>query len=238
MNLFYAPDLKSSQEQVPLSGPEAHHIQRVFRKRSGEQIRLTNGKGLLATCTIQSADRGSVTCLVDQLETIAPLAEQSIVVGLALIRPNRMDWAIEKLTELGIGCIQPITFQHSSVRQFKHQHLQNIAVAAMKQSGQAYMPKISPLLDFKEWLSTSKREKNHLLLVAHPGASAVSLSELPADSSNGATILIGPEGGFSEEEVAASKSENFQQISLGQHILRAETAAIVAVSQLKMRLGL
>ncbi len=231
MNFFYSPTLSADEPQVTLSPEESHHLARVFRKGTGEKIFLTNGKGLVASAEVIATDPRGTTCRILQ-HRIHPPLQPAIHVGLATLRPNRMDWAVEKLTELGVASIRALRTRHTSVHAFKQSHLQKVAVSALKQSGQAYLPLLEEPVDFAPWLADAGAASGAMRLLAHLGDAAAPISNIKPVAPKEIWLAIGPEGGFSEEETRQAVAAGFQLIRLSETVLRAETAAVVAVAQL------
>lgn len=232
MERFYAPDLLSTSETIELSPDESHHIIRVFRKHAGETVAIANGNGLMATATITGQSRKTVQCSIQSVEQISR-PEPALQIAISCIRPNRMDWAIEKLTELGVAAIQPLICEHTSVRHFKIDHSRKIAVSAMKQSGIAWLPELREPLTFSDWLAAGNSRENDLRMLAHLDRKSQPVGQFCRDSAQKISIAIGPEGGFSANEIAAADAANFRFAKLDNAILRAETAAIVAATQIK-----
>lgn len=232
MERFYAPDLLSTSETIELSPDESHHIIRVFRKHAGETVAIANGNGLMATATITGQTRKTVQCSIQSVEQISR-PEPALQIAISCIRPNRMDWAIEKLTELGVAAIQPLICEHTSVRHFKIDHSRKIAVSAMKQSGIAWLPELREPLTFSDWLAAGDSRENDLRMLAHLDRESQPVGQFCRDSAQKISIAIGPEGGFSANEIAAADAANFRFAKLDNAILRAETAAIVAATQIK-----
>ncbi len=238
MDYFFAPDLSTEDSEIQLSPEESHHLWRTKRKRLGETVMLINGQGVKAIARIHQFRGKNARCEILKTEIVPPPPSRSIQVGLGLIRPNRMDWAVEKLTELGVGSIVPLRCQFGEVRSFKEAHLQRIAISAIKQSQQAFLPQIQEPVPFANWLRGISENKNSLRLIAHLQDEANYLTEnLLTVAKHPIFIAIGPEGGFSEGEIELARSCRFRCIRLSETILRSETAAVVAVSQLKLYLS-
>jgi 16S rRNA (uracil1498-N3)-methyltransferase len=209
MELFYCPELSASSGSVTLSAEESHHARRVFRKRSGEPIELTNGKGLRSAAIITDSSSQKISCKIESIQQIPSPPERNIHIAMAAIRPNRMDWAVEKLTELGVGGIQPLFTGFTSVKAFKSEHLGKIAVSAML-------------------------EKDSLRLIAHLTPESKTISQFRQISVSRIVFLIGPEGGFSDAEVILARRHNFYPLKLAGQVLRSETAAVTAAAQAKV----
>jgi len=236
MERFYCSDLSETSELVSLSAEESHHVQRVYRKKAGDLVELTDGRGLRAFAIIQAIKPKQTVCKISRVERIAPSPDRNIQVAVSTIRPNRMDWTIEKLTEMGAGSIQPLHFQFTSVKAFKIEHLRKISISAMKQSGQVYLPEIYLPLTFADYLQQLPSPENQLRLIAHLIGDAKSFREIKIDSHTTVIILIGPEGGFSDGEVALARQSGFTALKLAPQILRSETAAVSALAQAKVYL--
>jgi len=238
MDYFFAPDLRDSTDRIHLSSEESHHLWRTRRKRIGEMITLVNGKGLEASARIVDFRNKHAICKIIDIRSLSPSPSQNIQVGLGLIRPNRMDWAVEKLSELGVGSITPLLCEYGDVRSFKKAHLQRIAISAIKQSHQAFLPRIKEPVSFANWMKNISENLHPIRFIAHLQDEATYLPEnFSSVEEKPIFIAIGPEGGFSEEEIRLAKSHQFRCIRLDESILRSETAAVVAVTQLKLYLS-
>jgi 16S rRNA (uracil1498-N3)-methyltransferase len=231
MDLFYIAEYIPGQQQLLLPPDESHHVKRVLRKKKGDILHLTDGRGHELSGMIQE-DRGTQLLLqLQKQEKIAFPPENLIEVAISTIRPNRMDWAVEKLTELGVQTIIPLHCFFTSYRQVKSDHLRKIAVSAMKQSGQFYLPEIRPAISFSQWLLETGKQ-NGLKFLAHPSlADDVQQDKSMRDKKK--FLAVGPEGGFHPDEISQARQAGFQILPLGQTILRTETAAISGVIRLK-----
>jgi 16S rRNA (uracil1498-N3)-methyltransferase len=224
MHLFYTPDIDKSNE---LPEEEAQHCTRVLRLTEGDEIMLADGKGNFHKAVITLAS--NKYCLFNVVETKAqePLwhGRLHIAVG-ATKNMDRNEWFAEKATEIGIDELTFLNCRYSERRVIKMERIEKIVVSAVKQSLKARVPKLNEMTDFSKFLSHigggqkfiahcyDDQEKIMLKDVLKPGEEA--------------TILIGPEGDFSEEEVKAAKDAGFVAVSLGNSRLRTETAALVA----------
>jgi len=222
---------------VVLPEGAARHVARVLRLGPGAALTLFDGAGREARAVLVEADRKQV---VARIETVAagrgesPLA---VHLGQAIAKGDRMDYAIQKAVELGVAAITPLYTEHGDVRlkgeraARKLTHWQAVAASACEQCGRATVPPVHPPVGLADWL-TGRDEA--LRLVLHPGtAGALERADAPAT----AALLIGPEGGLAEEEVAAARAAGFAPLALGPRILRTETAPVVALSLLQYRFG-
>ena len=158
--------------------------------------------------------------------------ENDIELAISIIRPNRLDWAIEKATELGIKKIVPLHCHYSTFRNLKLDHVKRIAISAMKQSGRLYLPEISSPLSLADWMDKSVREQCHRF-IAVPSKKGHWEAQLSDSTIKKYQILIGPEGGFHKNELEKGEQYQFQQLNLGPTILRTETAAVAGITFLK-----
>ena len=233
MGLFYSENLSSQNKQVLLGEEEGRHLQNVLRKKQGDSIQITNGKGLLAEALIVAGKTKSLVCDVQSLRHMPSPPERNIHIALSTIRPNRLDWAVEKLTELGVGSISFFHSQFTSVRAFKADHLRKIAISAMKQSRQCFLPDINTPLPFSNWLQSLPKKGSQVRLLAHLEESSKDPRQVKWGEKS-LVIAIGPEGGFSENELTLATENKFVTVKIDNHILRTETAAVTAASQVKL----
>ena len=236
MELFFIHNYIPGEKEIRLSAQEARHAGRVLRKRPGEVIEMTDGQGLHIHGEIrQLSGKGMVVQVLHREQISFPPANR-IRVALGIIRPNRLDWAVEKLTELGVERITPLLCRYTTIRTIKPDHLQRIAISAIKQSGQFYLPAIDPPLPFQRWI-INLEDFEGIRLIAQPnGDSLVKIRSSTPDIRQ-ILLTIGPEGGFHPEEIDLALNRNFRTFRLGQTILRTETAAVAAAVQAKLLLG-
>lgn len=232
---YYPVELKTGQILVLPEAIFRHAIQ-VLRLQLGEPLILFNGQG--GEYLAELVDIGKRTANA-QLQSFTPLSRESpleLSLVQALLKPDKMDFALQKAVELGIHAFQPLITQRSVVRTDKEkidkklQHWQAVAISACEQSGRTQIPLIHPPQTLKQYLTTLTCTTDYLILA--PG-SQTDLRQASADRQKLA-VLIGPEGGFTDEELELGLAAGMQGISLGQRILRAETAStsVVAILQL------
>lgn len=210
----------------------AHYVTRVLRMDAGAELQLFDGSGQeFAATLVQSSKKSATVQVTEQLEGLAE-SPLRIHLGQAVSKGDRMDWAIQKATELGVTEITPLLTEHGEVRlneeraQKRQEHWQQVAISACEQSGRSHVPVIHPIQKLNTWMT---QPHEGLKLVLHPYAKA--LSEYAPTQQ--LTVLIGPEGGLSENEVEAALTQGFNAVSLGPRILRTETApvAVLAIAQ-------
>lgn len=221
--IFFTPDILSNPE---LPFEEAQHCIKVLRKKEGDEIFLADGKGNFYDAVIVQANPKH--CIVNLLNTIPQTKSWNFNLQIAFAPTKNMDrieWFVEKATEIGIDRFSPILCQHSERKEIKLQRIEKILVSAMKQSQKALLPQLDEMLPFSRFI---KQNFEGAKYVAHcyPGQKPL-LKEVYKKEEN-ALILIGPEGDFSEKEVEEALQQGFQPISLGESRLRTETAALAA----------
>lgn len=197
----------------------------------GDSAELFDGRGLVATCRVVQLRKRDVT--LDVLETRrTPTASRELVLATAVPKGDRFDWLIEKATELGVTRIIPITTTRSVVdpRESKLDKLRQTVIAACKQSCRNHLMEIAAVTPWSKFIEVT--EPGSHLFVAHPqGGSVEELLRKCASDTNPIIFAIGPEGGFSEEEVALALSRGAGTIHLGGQILRIETAALALAAR-------
>lgn len=234
MDYFYVPPKEIHGRIAVIRDDEFKHLTRVVRKKVGERIVLLDGEDNSYEAVIRSIAKDHAECEV--LEEKPRLNEPAVEVTLAvsiLRNPARFDLLVEKATELGVRAIIPIVSERTIPKREKHARLQKIALAAMKQCGRAFLPKILPLSTYDDILSRAYAYS--LCLLPHEQASsAPSIVTVANDHQECKSVLVvvGPEGGFTEKEVAAAVAGGFLTVSLGPRRLRTETAALAAVGWL------
>ena len=224
MHLFYTPNLAS--DEYTLSEEESKHCIRVLRLTEGESIRLLDGKGGFYTAEIEDANPKRCRVKVTDKKTGYGKRNFSLHIAIAPTKMNeRMEWFLEKATEIGIDEISPILCEHSERKEIKVERMNKVITAAMKQSMKAYHPLLHEAVRFQDLLN---REFDGQKYIAHCNeGEKVNLKNRYQPGQN-VLILIGPEGDFSRAEVEQAEKKGFASISLGESRLRTETAGIVA----------
>jgi 16S rRNA (uracil1498-N3)-methyltransferase len=223
---FYAPPHVIENGTFRLEGAEVRHAVQVLRKRPGDTVRLVDGLGTEFVGRIQSVEKNRL--IGEVIESRRSEAEPRTRVTLApgLIKGPRMDLLIEKATELGAHEFWPILCERG-VRKINRakDRWQNVALSAIKQSGRAYLPQVKDPMSFEEVLS--ERTKFELGLAASPSVER-RLDRI--ETAESVLVLLGPEGGFTSEELEAATDADFIPFSMGRRVLRAETASWVALT--------
>lgn len=224
MHLFFSKEI--TQPDFTFNPEESRHITKVLRLRKGDQVYITDGAGNLHRGNIIVDD--SRRCAV-HLETGKSVGRNPYHLHIAVSPTknlSRIEWLVEKATEAGIGEITPMLCQHSERVHFKSERLEKIAIAAIKQSQQMWLPKINEPASFGQVVKNTRPGEGFIAYVDE--TSGLSLLKSIYKKGADATILIGPEGDFSKSEIAAALKAGFIPISLGKNRLRTETAALVA----------
>lgn len=232
MQLFYDPNLKSGSKTFIFSKEEAKHVLKVLRKKVGDSIQITNGKGLLFEAEIIVADtKNCMSTIIRETTTERPPHQLHLAVAPTKMN-DRYQWFLEKATEIGVTTITPILCEHSERKIIKTERYEKIIQAAMKQSLQTYLPKLNPLTPFAAFI---KNEEKASKFIAHcAGGDKSELLQL-APSRTAILVLIGPEGDFSNQEIELALQHGFVPVSLGKNRLRTETAAIMACSTIALK---
>ncbi len=233
---FYAPDIKLTRT---LPESDSGHCVRVLRKQAGDLIEVIDGRGERMTCRILDPHPKKTVVEIIDTVTVEPTWRQSITVAVAPTKHlDRMEWMVEKLTEIGVNRIIPLLCHHSERKEIKTERLEKIAVSAMKQSLKAVLPEITPMTPMAEVIKHYQGQKRFIAYCDREIPRRLFAREyLPG---NDTVILIGPEGDFSREEITGALDSGFIPVSLGDNRLRTETAAVVAcdtchiIDQLKL----
>ncbi|GAA4450343.1 16S rRNA (uracil(1498)-N(3))-methyltransferase [Nibrella saemangeumensis] len=223
MNLFYQPDIA---RQPYLTEEDSRHAIKTLRLSVGESISVTDGQGTRFDCVITKADARQCAVRIVEFHS-TPRRPFSIRLCLAPTKNiDRIEWLVEKAVEIGVERFSFFFSQHSERRVLKTDRLIKIAVAAMKQSLQSYLPQIDEAVSFSQLLAAIQEE--HRFIAHLPELSAPEhLFNLTVPQTSSA-ILIGPEGDFSGEELKQAVEAGFRMVTLGKNRLRTETAALTA----------
>ena len=223
MALFYVPNLASA---YVLPEEESQHAIKVLRLQIGDEITVVDGAGGYHKATITNAHHKH--CAFKITETTLEFSKRDYKLHIAIAPTKnieRLEWFIEKATEIGIDEITPIICRFSERKIVKEERLEKIIVSAAKQSVKAYFPKLNPLCTFE---SLMKKHQASQKFIAHCYEEDKKLLQNEIAKSSDVLILIGPEGDFSKEEVLQAISLGFIPVSLGNSRLRTETAGVVA----------
>lgn len=229
MPIFYAPDIEKTSQ---LPEDESQHCVRVLRMKEGDKVEITDGKGNFFNAIISVAH--AKHCLVEITETIhqAPLWKGHVHIAMAPTKNmDRNEWFAEKATEIGFDELTFLNCRFSERKVIKNERIDKILISGIKQSLKARKPKLNEMIAFEAFV---KQPFEGQKFIAHCyNTDKKELKEI-IDPNQNALILIGPEGDFSEEEVAKAIENGFQPITLSNSRLRTETAALVACHTLNL----
>lgn len=234
---IYTNQPLQADSQVELHDDSAHYVSKVLRLRIGDPLFVFNGDGYEYDGYVEDMSKKSVLLTLEK--QLSPQTESKLhtILGLGISRGERMDFAVQKSTELGVNVIVPLFMEHCEVKlsaerlDRRQEHWQQIAISACEQSGRVKIPLVAKPLALGEWLQSVEAEKKFLFDLGQADA----LGGKPPE--NGVALLIGPEGGLSANEQALALKEGFTGITLGGRVLRTETAPVAALSVLQYLWG-
>lgn len=224
MHIFYTPQIANGQ--CTLSEEESKHCIKVLRLVPGDKVSLIDGVGGYHTAEI--ADPNPKRCTLNIIDTINNYEQRPYRIHIAIAPTKNIDrteWFVEKAVEIGIDEITMLVSQHSERRNVNIDRIEKIIVSAMKQSVKAYKPILNDATPFSNFV---KKERAGRKMIAHCIDSEKHPLKSMVDETSEYTVLIGPEGDFSPEEVALAEANGYSCIDLGPYRLRTETAALVA----------
>lgn len=230
MDYFYAPPENISDRNVAIGGEEYSHLTHVMRKKQGDIIRVVDGQGNAYDVVLGGPGKGLASGEIIKSYHNHNESAVSLTLGVGILKnPSKFDFLAEKVTELGVRTIVPLQTLRTIPEHAKTDRWQKLALAAMKQCGRSYLPLIQPLTSLNDFLGQYDTAK--LKLVAHEQEGGVtSVKELLNASVKSVVVLIGPEGGFAEEEIEQCRRAGYIPLYFGERRLRTETAAIVAAA--------
>ena len=224
---FYIAEFNATQKLVTLDEEASRHVVQVLRMKKGDRIHLTDGKGHLLTCTITDDHKKHCTVTVDEvIFHEQPVRSHSI--GISLLKnTSRLEWFLEKATELGISSIIPLVCERTEKERFRHDRMQQICISAMLQSQQYWLPALHQPIAFELLFRQEEIVNTPQKFIAH----CEMISEKKHLSfyqpfENSTVVIIGPEGDFTHEEINRAIDNGFVPVSLGNNRLRTETAGI------------
>lgn len=234
---IYTPQELAEGAELALDEAAARHVAGALRLKPGAGLRLFNGGGGEYAARIGAVDRRQVRVTVGNFLDFECESPLPITLGLAISRGERMDYAIQKATELGVTAIQPLITERTEVRlkgereQKKRRHWQQVATSACEQCGRNRIPQVHMALTLGEWL---ERAAGDCRLVLHHRADT-GLAAMATPQS--VDLLVGPEGGLSAPEIEAALGAGFSPLALGPRVMRTETAPVAVLSILQFHWG-
>ena len=235
----YSADAGAEGSEIALSETAAAHVARVLRLRAGDPLVVFDGHGNDFRAEITAIAGGAVRARLIERRPPHPESPLSVTLVQAVSRGDRMDWTLQKATELGVRTIVPVFAGRSVVRldtaraQARLRHWQAIVVSACEQSGRSFVPDVRRPEPLRAYLAGPPDTALRVLLDPEAGTELAGLAR-PGD---GVHLLIGPEGGLDEAERVAARAAGFRAVRLGPRVLRTETAGVVALSVLQSRWG-
>lgn len=226
---FYIPALLTLGNVYNLNEAQAKHAVQVLRLTVNSVIEIVNGNGILATAIITQTGKKTCSILVNAIETFLPALSKVHIAISPLKNVSRLEWFLEKATEIGVAAITPIICNRTEKENLRTDRLQQIITSAMLQSKQMYMPVLNNAIAFNTFISHTKLNHTHYL-IAH--CEVDTKTQITNYRHKNTTIIIGPEGDFTTTEIEAANHANFINVSLGINRLRTETAGIVAATAL------
>ncbi len=240
MPSYFIRSTDRTGDLIVISGETARHLSGALRAKPQEEIFLVDERRTRYTAKIEQVDRNKITVRILS-SSLAPARLQTLTVAQGLLKGDKMDWVIQKVTELGVDRIVPLITARTIKRPPQERRLrqqsrwERVALEAAQQSGRDTIPRVDPPLAFETYL----KEPADLKIIfwekeiRAPAALFGDLASAPATIS----ILLGPEGGFSKGEVAVAREAGYRSTSLGPRTLRAETAAVVGISLVQFLWG-
>lgn len=227
MNLFYHPQLQLSDTRIYFGKDESRHIHRVLRKKEGDVLHITNGKGIIFSAELNTATPKESEAVVIDAKEITPLPYRLHIAIAPTKNNDRFEWFLEKVTEIGVHAITPMFCDRSERRTIKPERLERIIESAMKQSLKAYKPVLNEAVSFSNFVKLLTGDHS-LKYLAHcedsPKEPLASLIQPKKE----VLVMIGPEGDFSPAEIEIALANGVVPVNLGESRLRTETAGMVA----------
>lgn len=230
MNRFYIETELNTGNTIELTESVFHHWVRVLRAKEQEQAIFFNGKGGEYLVTLTEINKKNALVSIDQFNKLDRTAPFNVVLGQVMSKGDRMDYAIQKATELGVTTIQLLTSDRCEMRlkydrdQKKLDHWQSVAIAACEQCGMNRVPEILAPISLNDWVK-SELPTSRFVLAPNKDQTNILLNTTPDIA-----LLIGPEGGLSETEIETANQYQFKNWCIGDRVLRTETAPVVALS--------
>ena len=232
---LYTEESLSENNTVFLKGNAYHYLSKVLMVKESQNVVLFNNTGFDYYGHIKKINNKYFEIYLEK-KCFVDANGQDIEIAFSVCKNPCSDLIVQKLTELGVGSIQPIISKNSIFNQKKIDskkkttHWKNISISSSEQSERTYLPKIKDIISFQDYIENCKYEKK-IILDTNSKHMLKDIYEFPMDS---CTVLIGPEGDFTDEEYTYARESNFSSASLGDNILRVETAAIAAFSYIQI----
>jgi 16S rRNA (uracil1498-N3)-methyltransferase len=244
---FYAPPtaFNDVQNSVTLVADEARHLREVLRLKPGDEVYVFNGEGKEFLSRIEESRRDNARLqIIREVEPARPESQLQLTLALALLKGEKFDLVVQKATELGVTRIVPVMTKNADIRLRDESDAakrvtrwQRIAMEAAKQSGRAVVPTIANVIAFNSLIEIPGGRNDCLMFSERDGQSLLQTKQNIAADVNQMTALVGSEGGWNDEEIAAARAAGWTVVTLGGRTLRAETAAIAVIALLQYLFG-
>ena len=242
MPVFFIHSTDVGDGVVRIIQPLLGHISKSLRAKPGDRLLFNDDQGRRYYTTVTQITKTALQANIQQLEDPPPSTRPPLILAQALLKGEKMGWVIQKATELGVSAIIPlitdrIILKLSGKQEETHQaRWKRIALEAAQQSERWTLPTILPLQTFQQFLEGPRQNPPILMAEREKGASLLTIPCSTEKPELGVTIVVGPEGGWSAEELEAAQTNNWTFASFGKEILRAETASLAALAILQARL--
>lgn len=239
MRRFFAPPAAFSAGRITLDTGETRHLRDVLRLRVGENVMVFDGAGCEFECSIKTIEKSeTLLSIISEVSPKAPESPLDLTMAVAITKGEKYDLVVQKMVELGVTRFVPLTSKFCEVRPGsgegkRAERWRRIVIEASKQSGRARLMTIDPVRDVRSWVVQQPRDSDARLMFSERGGEGLTT----VDGRSRITALIGPEGGWADDEIACAADAGFAIVTLGGRVLRAETAAISTAAILQHRFG-
>lgn len=232
LHRFHIPDPVGTKTELTLhSAGLVNQIHRVFRLKKGDSVIVFDGSGSDYTCRIEDLGKTSITLAVIEASKSRFMPSQELILCAAIVKKDTFEWITEKATELGVTTIIPVIAERSEKKALNEERLKKIAIEASEQSGRGNVPRIEQVVSLREVVDSMVKEEGKRKMTAfHTEGEAFGSEDILNNES--VAVFIGPEGGWSPDELDLFHRNEIPIRCLGQQILRAETAVVAALSQI------
>ena len=234
--LFYDPDFDVNSKTIILNETESHHIAKVLRLQTGQNIKILNGRGLVAEAEISSISKKEVSLKILSTEVVPENYSKIHLAFSPVKKRDKNEWIIEKATELGVSEISFFKSNHSERTEINLDRVEKICISSIKQSQNPFLPKFSEITKLKRLIDFTSDTYTAKFIAYCNTTQSDHIANKIVDPKS-ILILIGPEGGFAREEIKIAKDKGFRVASLGDLTLRSETAAIAALAAIQFYRG-
>jgi 16S rRNA (uracil1498-N3)-methyltransferase len=235
---IYLPAEQLASDQIIITGDQARHLALVLRSRPGDSLIVLDGLGMKYKCRVTAVHKKEVRAEIIDKSPYSVESPISITLTQGIPKGDKMDLIVQKSTELGVSRIIPLITERSQIRHTgKAARWRKIAASASQQSGRDKVPEIEEPATLEDYLKDVKLSATCIILSEEYKTRNLKQVLTSTHDANRISLLVGPEGGFSKEEVSAAVDKDFAEVSLGPRILRTETASIAAISIIQYELG-